>query len=305
MSTQRIGTVIPETLNVRASASTAQPPIGELRRGQTVVVITESADWDQIEYGKGTAYVAARYLSIRDGEAGDQDIFLPDVYSGHVQRPDWVALAGDRRFYGAFLKALEGVSFAPSQDWFIQQWEPLRAGGGDRYGTTWFRGAYHYLIMSDDGAAQAKAFLATVEKAGGWRAGDLPPICDVERGGASSGNHQASKQQVIDVTSAWAATVSQELGCKIMLYGRGAMRDLGITERMGCDFLWAPEYGSSLVSTANLGWPNELVKLWQYTDGTTNLTKYPSSAPGIGAGDVSLFRGGLSDLQALAALGPR
>ncbi len=232
----------------------------------------------------------------------DQTILIPDLYVGDAHGyPDWANLAQDSRFYGAIIKALEGVSYPPGAAWFAKQWPALRAAGGARYGTTWVRGCYQYLIMKDDGAAQAHAYLAAVEGAGGWGAGDLPAIVDVERGSESSSNHGASKQQVIDVTSRWAETVKGALGGKIILYGRGAMRDLGITEPMGCDYLWAPQYNHVLDSTANIGWATADVKLWQYTDGTSNFTSNPSAAPGIGGTDLSQFLGSLDDLAALLA----
>lgn len=233
-------------------------------------------------------------------------ILLPDLYMGDANgHPDWTSLSRDPRFSGAIIKALEGISYPKGAPWFARQWPSLRAAGGSRYGQAWFRGCYQYLIMEDDGTAQAEAYLAAVAAAGGWGPGDLPPIVDVERGQEGSTNHGASKQQVIDVTSAWAAKVRAELGGVILLYGRGAMNDLGITDHMGCDYLWAPQYNHVLDSTDNIGWPAELVKLWQYTDGSANFTTYPRMAPGIGATDLSVFRGSMDDLRALVAAARR
>jgi hypothetical protein len=84
-----------------------------------------------------------------------------------------------------------------------------------------------------------------------------------------------------------------------MLYGRGAMRELGIADRMGCDSLWAPRYNHELGSTADIGWPDASVMLWQYTDGKFDYAKpYPIEAPGIGATDLSVFVGGdIPDLK--------
>lgn len=301
MSNPRIGTVTVDVLNVRPTPSTERAPVAQLHRGQVVSVLAEQGGWDQIELASGAGYVAAGYLKVEDS----QGIFLPDLYLGDANgHPDWDDLAADRRFSGAIIKALEGVSYAQGAPWFAHQWPALRQAGGDRYGKTWFRGCYHYLIMSDDGAKQASSYLSAVEAAGGWGAGDLPPIVDVERGQEGCTNHGASKQQVIDTTSKWAETVRGALGCKILLYGRGAMRDLCITEHMGCDYLWAPRYNHVMGTTDDVGWPAELVKLWQYTDGTANFTSYPASAPGLGATDLSIFLGTLADLRALVACGP-
>lgn len=232
-------------------------------------------------------------------------ILIPDLYRATAKgKPDWGKLTGDARFYGAILKALEGTSFPPGEAWFAEQWPAVRAAGGARYGSTWFRGAYHYLILrggdAASGTAQAEAYLRTVEKAGGWGIGDLPAIADVELGSDKSANRGASKQQVIDVASAWAVKVRAELGGPVILYGRGAMRDLGITSQMSFDFLWAPQYNYKLDPTDRIGWPAAQVKLWQYTDGTASYAKLPIAAPGIGPCDLSKFLGSLDELRALA-----
>lgn len=231
-------------------------------------------------------------------------ILIPDVYSQDAHgRPDWKALAADPRFFGAILKATEGVSFAAAAQWFSPHWSALRTAGGDRYGTTWFRGAYHYLIFADDPDAQADFYLKTVEAAGGFGPGDIMPIIDVERGRDGASNHGASRQQVIDCTSRWVEKVKAALGgsVPVMLYGRGAMDELAITDRMGCDYLWAPQYNHVLVSTDAIGWPKELVPLWQYTDGRANFTPHPASCPGIGNCDLNVFIAG-DDCAALCAL---
>jgi GH25 family lysozyme M1 (1,4-beta-N-acetylmuramidase) len=298
MSTQRIGTVTATTLNVRPTPSPDQPAIAQLHNGEVVAVLSESSGWVQVAVPGGPGFVSASYLTVSDSDL----ILFPDLYlydaNGH---PDWTELSYDPRYFGAILKALEGISYPKGAPWFAAQWPSLRKAGGDRYGKTWFRGAYHYLLMNDDGAKQAEAYLATIEAAGGWGPGDLPPIVDVERGQEGSSNHGASKQQVIDVTTAWAETIRSALGGTVLLYGRGAMRDLGITEHMGCDYLWAPQYNHQLDSTASIGWATELVKLWQYTDGTTTFTRDPNTAPGLGATDTSKYLGSLEDLQALVA----
>lgn len=296
MSTQRIGTVTADVLNVRPTPSIEQAPLTQLHHGQVVSIVGVTGDWAQIAIPGGTGYVAAQYLQVEDTQA----ILFPDLFHGDANGyPDWKDLAQDPRYFGAIIKATEGVSYPQGLPWFSGQWPALQQAGGDRYGKTWFRGCYHYLIMNDSGAQQAEFYLSSVKGAGGWGEGDLPPIVDVERGQEGSNNFGASKQQVIDVTSQWADTIHRELGRETMLYGRVAMRDLGITDRMGCDYLWAPRYNQVLGSTSDIGWPTELVKLWQYTDGKANFTQDPATAPGVGCTDTSTFLGTLDDLIAL------
>lgn len=310
--TTTTGTITATTLNIRPTPSTEFAPIGKLRQGQTIAVAAQRDGWLRLHSG---GYVSAQYVTLAStggasegtDTASASPVLLPDVYrndaGGH---PDWSALAADSRFFGAILKATEGTSYAAGEPWFLANWPAARAAGGTRSGVTWFRGCYHYLLMADSGAQQAEYYLQMVSKAGGFGDGDLPPIVDVERGSQSSSNHKASKQQVMDVTSEWVETVKSALGCKVMLYGRGAMRDLGITDRMGCDTLWAPQYNWTLDSTSDIGWPANLVTFWQYTDGQDNFTSYPDAAPGIGKDDLNLFLGGTVDAlrEFVTACGP-
>lgn len=234
-----------------------------------------------------------------------EPLLFVDLYSGDCGgKPSWRELVADPRYVGAILKATEGEVF-PTR-WFAAEWPALRAAAGARYGASFFRGAYHYLCFGDDPARQAAFYLATVEAAGGWADGDLVPIVDVERGSERASNHRASAQQVVDVTSRFVDAVKQATGQRVMIYGRGAMRDLGITSRCGADLLWNPGYTSHMPPADAIGWPDELVALWQYTDGTALAAELPRHAPGLGAVDASVFRGGgLDALRATLVATPR
>lgn len=222
-------------------------------------------------------------------EMAQKRVYMPDVYHENANgTPNWklMSQSQDPYFFGAILKVTQGSSnYVGVNPWFLKNWPALRAAGGDRYGQTWFRGSYHYLEVAQSGKAQAEYFLQTVEQAGGWGPGDLPPAVDVE----TSSNPGATKEQVIQTTTEWAETVKAKLGCKVMLYGHTLMENLGITSHMGCDFLWAPQYNNQLTDNQEIGWPNDLVAFWQYTDGSNHYTSYPTSAPGIGPIDMSLF----------------
>jgi GH25 family lysozyme M1 (1,4-beta-N-acetylmuramidase) len=185
-------------------------------------------------------------------------------------------------------------------DWFPGQWQAILDANPDRYGSSWFRGCYHYLEMKDDPVEQAKYYLSTIEKAGGWSLspkGDLLPIVDVEW------NSPGSAQQLIEYTSAWSATIKTELGCETILYGRNAMSESNppINSRMGCSYLWNPSYTASMPSTEDIGWPDDRVKLWQYTDGSSPRSAWPNKVPGMtGLCDINRFLGdSLDDLKSL------
>jgi hypothetical protein len=289
---RRIGTVTATRLNVRPTPATTRPPTATLARGARVTVLERDAGWYRIEVGARRGWVAAQYVSL-------QPLLLVDLYWATLgDRPPWDRLAAAPGYAGAILKATEGIVYARAS-WFVDNWQRLRAAGGARYGASWFRGAYHFLIFGRDGSRQADHYLDTVDRAGGWDRGDLLPIVDVERVGESHPNYRATRQEVIDVVSAWVARVKSRTGREVMLYGRGAMRDLRIESRMGAARLWNPGYTRSMPATTSVGWPAELVPLWQYTDGRTNLTSYPATVPGFGAVDASAFLGG--DVADLAA----
>jgi GH25 family lysozyme M1 (1,4-beta-N-acetylmuramidase) len=121
-----------------------------------------------------------------------------------------------------------------------------------------------------------------VDAAGGWDSGDLWPIVDVELGGERNSNRQATASQVIDCTTAFAQRVTLVTGREVMLYGNGAMRDLSITDRMGCCWLWCPRYTPTLPAMIyeRAGWTAEQLVLWQYAgDGTGFLAGYPTATP--------------------------
>jgi GH25 family lysozyme M1 (1,4-beta-N-acetylmuramidase) len=230
---------------------------------------------------------------------------LVDVYSGDVGgKPYWAGLAADAGYFGAVIKATEGLYYPTSSGfaWFAQNWPIVKSIGGERYCLSWFRGAYHFLKFNQDGAEQADFYLACVNRAGGWAKGDLWPIVDVELGNEKNSNQQASAQQIIDCTTAWADRVRGETGRDIMLYGSGAMRDKAITSRMGCDWLWLPRYTATLpkIIYERIGWTLDRVALWQYCgDGVGFLDGYPTEVPNFGRVDIStlLLSGGVEALR--------
>jgi hypothetical protein len=288
----RTGAVTASRLNVRPTPATTRPPTASLARGTRVTIFEAAAGWYRIEAGARRGWVSARYVAL------DPPLLVDLYWATLGARPAWERVAAAPNYVGAIIKATEGVTYARAS-WCVDNWPRLRAAGGPRYGASWFRGAYHFLIFARDGTRQADFYLDTIERAGGWDRGDLLPIVDVERVGERHPNYRATRQQVIDVVSAWVERAKARTGREVLLYGRGAMRDLRITSRMGAARLWNPAYTRTMPTTASIGWPAELVALWQYTDGATNLTPHPRTVPGFGACDASVFLGG--DVEDLAA----
>lgn len=209
---------------------------------------------------------------------------------------------GDGDFVGGILKATQGARYGYTQ-WFVDNFKRLRDAGGDRYGSSWFRGAYHYLEFLQDPVEQADYYLATIEKAGGWDAGCIVPIVDVEFGNERAANRTATTQRIVDCTTAFASRVRKVTGRRVMLYGRGAMRDRSITSKMGCDLVWNAAYTATMVTNGLVGklpdgdrapWTLDDIALWQFSGdgvGDSRVHKIPLIVPGFGHGkvDISVF----------------
>jgi hypothetical protein len=215
---------------------------------------------------------------------------IVDQYSGDSgMNPPWATLVGLPHYYGAILKAWEGPAFNDG-GWFAHNWPAVRQAGADRYGSSWFRGAYLFLKFNASGATQADAYLKAVDDAGGWGSGDILPIVDVELGGTSNSNRMASKQQVIDCVSACTARLKEKTGRRVMLYGRGAMRDLHINEKMGADVAWNPSYTPTMHKAGLEGFALDEIVLWQYCgDNQSYLPNYPHQVKGFAKLDISVF----------------
>ena len=203
--------------------------------------------------------------------------------------PPWTTLVDAPGFVGAILKAWEGLQYNDG-GWFTNNWPAVRDAGGDRYGDSWFRGAYLFLKFAADGAAQADAYLRVVDKAGGWDQGDIIPVVDVELGSETNSNFKASPQQIVDCTSACADRIRSETGRRVMLYGRGAMRERSITDHMKCDVVWNPSYTAHMVTNGLQSWDLEDIVLWQYCgDNKGFVADLPTSVPGFAKLDISVY----------------
>jgi lysozyme len=218
---------------------------------------------------------------------------LIDQYSGDSGiHPPWDQLAAMPFFYGAIIKAWEGTSFN-DRGWFQENWNAVWQAGADRYGVSWFRGAYLFLKFMKSGTEQADAYLNAIEQAGGWGGGDILPIVDVELGGEANSNRQASAAQVVECVTECADRLRAQTGRRVMLYGRGAMRDLGISDRMGCDVVWNPSYTARMVRNGLQAWNLEDIVLWQYCgDNFAAYHELPNTVDGFRKVDISVFING-------------
>lgn len=196
--------------------------------------------------------------------------FLPDIYEPDLgASPNFDALAANPNVVGCILKATQGVSYMPP--WFAANWPRAKLAGGDRYGSSWFRGAYHFGTPEAPGDAQADYFLTAIDLAGGWDSGDMATAWDLE----SSKVAWSSKQQVIDISSAFADRIKSQTGKAPLLYTGAMTRDMGITDHMGFDKMWSPH-----LDMLRASWPLEQFALWQYCGDGGKGYDLRSSYPG-------------------------
>jgi GH25 family lysozyme M1 (1,4-beta-N-acetylmuramidase) len=150
------------------------------------------------------------------------------------------------------------------------------SAGGDRYGLTWFRGAYHFGVPNVSGATQADFALDTIDRAGGWHDGDMPLAWDIE-GDAWNDDKKLRRK----ISMEFAARVLQRTGRRPEFYGNG---DIGIGPDDGFGGLWTPH------PKRLGGWPVARWNLYQYAgdgkyydpNGIPAKKKFPLYIPGWG-----------------------
>lgn len=236
---------------------------------------------------------------------------LDDPHTPQIEVPPFQNLVGLRfgdsnrlEIAGAIIKASQGLGWgAANEDWFKKSWRRIKEVGGDRYGRDWFRGCYHFLTFKKDGAAQADYFLRLVEQAGGFDVGDIMPMVDAEEGGQGDwaggqkleditdpAKRRRLAQEVIDCVGKFAERVRSRAGVRVMLYGRGIMRDLQINDRMKCDGVANPAYTKTMPPMDKYGWPLKDVLLWQLNgDGSVAAPGFPKAIPRWGEEDYSVY----------------
>lgn len=213
---------------------------------------------------------------------------------------------GDADVIGGVLKFMDGTGWGKDNcDWAIRNAQRIRG----------LVGGYHMFQASQPWEAQADAYLWVREEVlkkadetmdGGMIDRLMVAIVDVERGGERSLNYHATAQQWVDGVTPWANKVAAATGHGVMLYGRGAMRDLYITSKMGCDRVWCPAYTANMalngitfingetrtILPEKMEWKRKDVVLWQDVgDGTTANRRMPCAILGLGKIDTSIAVG--------------
>jgi hypothetical protein len=209
-----------------------------------------------------------------------------------LEDPPWENLIKYDQIRGVWLKASDGTAYGWTS-WFVKNFQRLVQLIGDRRGKDFLLGSYHYLQFLQSGVAQADFYVKTLFNAG-YSAIDLIPCMDIEFGNEKASNRKASNQQIIDCASTFALRVKQLTGRRVMLYGRGLMRDRSISSKMMADCVANPAYTERMVTNGLVGtlpdgtkapWELDDLVLWQYCgDGTgdNDVHKLPLSVGGHG-----------------------
>jgi len=213
-----------------------------------------------------------------------------DVYNG-TGTIDWAKVQASGRGF-AFIKATQGDYNMQSS--FATNWANALAAGVKR-------SPYHFFDGTVDGVAQANAFLAQVQAAGGLQVGDLPALLDIEcptsatqasaqtnceHSGDSGWVDPATlKQRVYD----WLDTVQAATGRAPIIYSYPSwFAALQMTDARLATY---PLFIASYNSCATIPQPWTSAVFWQYSATGT--------VPGVtGQADVDRFFGSAADLDA-------
>ena len=214
-----------------------------------------------------------------------------DVYSG-TGTVDWAMVASSGRQF-AFIKATQGNY--DNQSMFATQW----AGAGS---AQVLRSPYHFFDGTIDGVTQANWFLAELNTVGGLKAGDLPPLLDIECPTSSTQSAAQSsceysgdsgwaptatlQQRALD----WLHTVETATGRTPIIYSYPSwFGDTGVTSSQLAAY---PLFIASYATCANVPAPWTSAVFWQYSA--------TGSVPGVpGQADEDRFIGSAGALMQL------
>jgi lysozyme len=202
---------------------------------------------------------------------------------------DWPAVA-DAGVAFAYIKATQGTYDVQST--FAANWSGAAAAGVRR-------GAYHFFDPTEDGAAQARWYLATV---GPLAPGDLPPMVDIEcpdgdadclgTGGAGA-EGTASGAAIAERLAGWLDSVESGAGARPVVYTfssylRSAGVDAGSLGAYPLFLAYPTDAGCFGVPA-----PWSKAALWQYS--------WTGRVAGVSVPvDRDRFLGSLADLLAFA-----
>jgi GH25 family lysozyme M1 (1,4-beta-N-acetylmuramidase) len=199
----------------------------------------------------------------------------PDV-SDHQPSVDWdkVQTAGHDI---AVAKASEGLTWRSRL--FQRRWAAIADAG-------LIRGAYHFARPQPgrSGRDEANAFLSVVDASGGFRAGDLRPILDIE----AFGDAPLSPQKTLRFAYDFAVAVKEQVGRLPIIYTGAFWRDRmgNPTNSLGCH-LWLAAYVRDPTPFIPVAWQATSWSIWQHTSkGTCPGIATPCDLNVVRAGDT-------------------
>ena len=209
--------------------------------------------------------------------------------SRHQGVIDWTKVAGASHSF-AFLKATDGVAYR-WVDWFHSNLPKVRAAG-------LVPGAYHFLLDHHPGAAQARYYVAEVNKAGGFAG--VVPVVDIER---EADGTTPRESHLRDFVAEFRRLIP---GRPILIY-TGRWYWVGVLGNPpGSDLgpLWHSEYDGLTPIDFDVANGPELERYGGWTDATVWQHTSSGTCPGVsGVCDLNLFYGDRAALLALAGAG--
>jgi lysozyme len=176
----------------------------------------------------------------------------------------------------AFIRVSDGANTPDAR--FAANWTGAKSAGV-------IRGAYQFFRPNQSITTQANMMINAI---GVHRAGDLPPVIDIEDHGGLSPATLAARARI------WVDKVHAAVGVRPIVYtGKYFWRDeVGSPASFGPNPLWIAQY-TSLCPDIPAPWTRWT--FWQYTDaGTVNGISGPV--------DTNRFNGSLAQLQAFVGL---
>lgn len=193
----------------------------------------------------------------------------------------WDRIPADIRF--AFIRLSAGARTLDTR--FVENWRNCGQ-------TTMVRGLYQAIrLSSGDGVAHARFLIDHLKAQGGLRAGDFPPVLDIER------MDDRTPEELVRESARWVEVIQSELGRQPIIYTGSfwhwkiAIPKPDLAGVLGGLPLWTPDYtarGNRICAGVPKGW--DFWSIWQYSS--------HGDLPGIpGRVDLNHYRGDESSLK--------
>lgn len=168
----------------------------------------------------------------------------------------------------AFMKATEGVDRIDPT--FRRNWVKAEDAGIAK-------GAYHFFLPSKSAKAQAENFIETVR----LKAGDLPPVLDIEQ------TNGRSAKEIKQKAKEWLRIIEAFYGTKPIIYTNAVFYETYLQDEFDEYPLWVAHYLQPVAPRIGRRW-----QFWQHSEqGRVN---------GINSAvDFNVFKGDSSDFRAL------